>query len=83
MTFRERYLETLLFGRPDRIPLMPGGPRESTLRVWHQQGLPEGRHYFRALLEELQLPPMPGGVHVVFPFDDSCFEEVLRRTDTT
>ena len=84
MTFRERYLETLLFGRPDRIPLMPGGPRESTLRVWHQQGLPEGRHYFRALLEELQLPPMPGGVHdvgVSFRMIPAFEEKVLAHRD--
>ncbi len=41
MTERERYLETTLFGNPDRVPLTPGGGRESTLRNWHQQGLPE------------------------------------------
>ena len=25
MNHRERYLETLLFGKPDRIPFLPGG----------------------------------------------------------
>jgi uroporphyrinogen decarboxylase len=40
MNPRERYLETLLFGRPDRIPLEPGYGRESTRRAWHAQGLP-------------------------------------------
>ena len=40
MNQRERYLETLLFGKPDRIPFEPGGGRESTLRAWHSQGLP-------------------------------------------
>jgi len=40
MTFRERYLETLLFGRPDRIPLSPGGGRESTRKRWYSEGLP-------------------------------------------
>lgn len=40
MTPRERYLETVLFGQPDKVPLSPGGPRESTLRAWRQQGLP-------------------------------------------
>jgi len=42
MTFRENYLKTLLFDEPDRVPLLPGEPRESTLRAWRQQGLPEG-----------------------------------------
>jgi hypothetical protein len=40
MTPRERFLHTLTFGSPDRIPLQPGGGRESTLRNWHRQGLP-------------------------------------------
>ena len=38
---RERYLETLLFGNPDRIPLTPGYGRESTRKTWHEQGLPQ------------------------------------------
>lgn len=42
MSPRERFLETLLFGTPDRIPLQPGGGRESTLKRWHAEGLPEG-----------------------------------------
>ncbi len=39
MTHRDRYLETLLFGTPDRVPFEPGAPRESTLKAWHAQGL--------------------------------------------
>jgi uroporphyrinogen decarboxylase len=58
MTARERYLETLLFGRPDRIPFEPGGPRESTLKAWHAQGLPETEPWFAALCREIGLPPM-------------------------
>ena len=41
MTSRERYLQTLLFGTPDRIPLTPGGGRQSTRARWHSEGLPE------------------------------------------
>jgi len=40
MTPRERYLETMLFGKPDKIPFIPGSPRESTLKAWHREGLP-------------------------------------------
>jgi len=40
MTDRQRHLETLLFGAPDRPPLEPGHGRRSTLAAWHAQGLP-------------------------------------------
>ena len=40
MTHRERYIETLRFGTPDRIPLHPGNGRLSTRKAWHEQGLP-------------------------------------------
>ncbi len=53
MNARERYLETLLFGRPDRVPLAPGGPRESTLAAWHTQGLPEGVYWYDYLMDLL------------------------------
>lgn len=41
MNERQRTLETLLFGRPDRIPLTPGGGRKSTVENWQSQGLPK------------------------------------------
>jgi uroporphyrinogen decarboxylase len=40
MTPRQRFIQTLTFGRPDRVPFEPGWPRESTLAAWHTQGLP-------------------------------------------
>ena len=46
MTARERYVEPLLFGAPDRVPFHPGGPRESTLRRWHAEGLAKGKGWF-------------------------------------
>jgi uroporphyrinogen decarboxylase len=53
MTPRERYLETLLFGNPDRIPFSPGGPRESTRKAWRTQGLPEDVDWFDYLCETI------------------------------
>ena len=53
MTPRERHLETLLFGTPDKIPFHPGGPREKTLKRWHSEGLPEGRPWLDVLCEEI------------------------------
>ena len=49
MTHRERHVETLLFGNPDRIPFSPGGPRQSTRERWHAEGLPEGQDYMDAI----------------------------------
>ncbi len=40
MNERERCLKTLLFEKPDRIPLCPGGGRQSTKEAWLKQGLP-------------------------------------------
>ncbi len=41
MTPRQRFIETLTFGRPDRIPFQPGHGRESTRARWHKEGVPE------------------------------------------
>ena len=57
MTPRDRFIAALTFGEPDRVPLTPGGPRESTLAAWRQQGLPEGVNYYAALLEALGIEP--------------------------
>ncbi len=54
---RRRYIETLTFGDPDRIPFEPGGPRESTLREWRGQGLPEEVNWHERLLETLGIAP--------------------------
>ncbi|MFQ6134182.1 MAG: uroporphyrinogen decarboxylase family protein [Armatimonadota bacterium] len=43
MTSRQRFLETALFGQPDRIPYYPGGPRQSTYDRWYTEGLPQGK----------------------------------------
>ena len=41
MNDRQRFIETLLFNKPDRIPLNPGEGRESTRKRWYSEGLPE------------------------------------------
>ena len=41
MNQRERYLETLLFGTPDKIPLEPQSGLISTREAWYTQGLPK------------------------------------------
>ncbi|RKY63845.1 MAG: hypothetical protein DRQ08_08830 [Candidatus Latescibacterota bacterium] len=58
MTPRERFREALTFGKPDKVPLQPGGPRESTLAAWRNQGLLD-RDYYEVLLEVLGIEPEP------------------------
>jgi hypothetical protein len=85
MNPRERYRETLLFGHPDKVPLQPGGPRESTLRAWRQQGLPEGVHHTQHLMEVLGIeleqtrPRVPLGVS--FTMIPTFEEKVLEHRD--
>jgi uroporphyrinogen decarboxylase len=40
MNERDRCLQTLLFKKPDMVPLTPGCGRESTIAAWRKQGLP-------------------------------------------
>ena len=83
MTPRDRYRETLLFGTPDRIPFSPGGPRESTLKRWHREGLPEGANYMEVLYEKLGIVPersekpaaQPGVSFIMIPtFEEKVLE---------
>lgn len=53
MNAKQRYIETMLFGNPDRVPLSLGMPRESTLAAWRDQGLPPGHDFMAALFGEL------------------------------
>ncbi len=55
MTPRQRFLETLTFGNPDKIPFFPGYARETTLERWHQEGLPKGVNYVDYIYEQLGL----------------------------
>ena len=85
MTERERYQAALLFGKPDRVPFGPGGPRESTLEAWHRQGLPEGRNYMEVLFEMLGIQQEPAGPRthpgVSFTMIPTFEEKVLEHKD--
>ena len=59
ITPRERYIETLTFGSPDRIPFSPGEGRESTLARWHGEGLPEGKDPTAHLMDTLGIEAEP------------------------
>jgi uroporphyrinogen decarboxylase len=86
MTARERFIETLIFGSPDKIPFEPGKPREKTLARWHQEGLPENRNWFEFLCEKIGIvapppsyPPFEGLVN--FRMIPTFEEKVLEHRD--
>ena len=84
MTPRQRYLETLLFGQPDRVPFEPGHGRESTLAAWRTQGLPaEVTDYHAYVRELLGIEPAPKlcpvGVGVDFRMIPQFEEKVIER----
>ena len=85
MNSRQRFRETLLFGRPDKVPLQPGGPRESTLRAWHEQGLPENVHHYPYLLEVLGIEreetQAQVALDVSFKMIPTFEEKVLEHVD--
>ena len=87
MTERERFLETLLYGRPDRIPFQPGGPRESTLAAWRRQGLPEGANWLEFLRQTLGMAPSPsvkrGQPGVSFRMIPEFEEKIIERRERT
>ena len=85
MTPRERYLKTILFDHPDKVPFAPGGPRESTLAAWHTQGLPQDANWYSALLKEVgiepesTMPPVQPGVS--FQMIPTFEEKVIEHRD--
>ena len=85
MNPRQRYIETLRFGHPDKIPLSPGGPRESTLAAWRKQGLGQGADWHARMLETLGIEPPAtkprvdiGGSFLMMPQFE---EKVLEHRD--
>ena len=84
MPFRDRYLRTLTFQETDRVPFMPGWPRESTLEAWWTQGLDPDADWWATLLRAVNLPEMPagpGGVDVSFQMIPVFEEKVLEHRE--
>ena len=84
MTTRERWTGVLQFRKTDRIPLVPGGGRQSTLAAWRAQGLPENvadyvQHAYREAGGRLPWPaPGDGGFPVnerMIPTFEECILE--------
>lgn len=85
MNPRQRLLATYQFNHPDKVPLDPGWPRESTLAAWRQQGLPPEVYWRDYLWELLGLPPEPkaplADLGVNFKMLPAFEERVLEHTN--
>lgn len=85
MNEQERFRASLDFGKRDKITLMPGSPRESTLATWHQQGLPKGVDWYDYLMETLGIEREPAQPHVdlgvSFRMIPTFEEKVLEHRD--
>lgn len=55
MNERELYIETVKFNKPDKIPMVTMGPRESTIKRWQEEGLPNGVDWFVELCHQLKI----------------------------
>lgn len=65
MDSRERFQETMVFGKPDRVPLFEEGIRDEVLKAWRSQGLGKDQSlsdlfiYDRREEIEPELDPLP------------------------
>jgi len=86
MNGRERFIETLLFGKSDKIPLIPGSPRESTLERWYSEGLPKDQNWVEVLFDKIgvkrDIPAQPViGLDIDFRMMPQFEEKVLEHKD--
>jgi len=85
VTPRERFLETMRFGRPERPPRFDEGVQEDTVTEWESQGLPKGANlaemfgYDRREDVPVDIGPRPWFEGV--PKDRKDLEEFRKRLD--
>jgi len=85
MTSRERFRETMRYGRPDRVPYFEEGLRDDVLERWHEQGLPEGAD-LAAMFHTDHRERMPVNIEPIPPMGKPItsradFDELRRRLD--
>jgi hypothetical protein len=85
MNSRQRFLESLNYGRPDRVPLFEEGIRDEVLTAWRKKGMPAGAE-FSSLFpadkrEELALDVEPRPDLSQWPNERSVVEILRRRLD--
>jgi hypothetical protein len=85
---RQRMLKTLLFQKPDKIPLVPGEGRRSTIARWHKEGLPKGVKDITAFAYQIcggkeVLSPAVEEITVNFKMNPEFEEKVIEEFETT
>ena len=83
MNSKERFLETMRYGNPDRVPYFEEGIRREVLREWRKQGLPKDADISQMFpsdqreVIEVDLEPRPK--FSKWPRSRSDLKELLRR----
>lgn len=85
MTSRERFRETMSYGRPDRVPYFEEGLRDEVLERWHDQGLPRDAD-LAAMFHTDRRERMPVNIEPVPRLDEPLtsradLAELRRRLD--
>jgi len=85
MNSRQRFLESLAFGQPDRVPLFEEGIRDEVITAWRNEGMLAGAH-FSSLFptdkrEELTLDVEPHPDLTLWPNRGSVLEILGQRLD--
>ncbi len=88
MTPRIRWLETVMYGHPDKIPFQPGEGRESTMKRWRQEGVPdEIKNFVEYAYQQAggkeSLPRGGEGFHINERMIPQFEEKVLEEHDRT
>jgi uroporphyrinogen decarboxylase len=85
MNSRERFLETMRYGKPDRVPYFEEGIRRDVIRAWHSQGLPRNADLSKMFpsdrREDIELNLEPRPKFSRWPNSRSQLEELRRRLD--
>ncbi|UCD31220.1 MAG: hypothetical protein JSV38_10445 [Desulfobacterales bacterium] len=85
MNCRQRFLETMRYGAPDRVPYFEEGIRKDIIRAWHRQGLPKGTDLLSMCpsdrREEIVLDLEPRPKFRKWPSSWSELAEMRRRLD--
>ena len=87
MTPRQRFRETMRYGRPDRVPYFEEGIRTEVIQAWRRQGLPHccepGRLFPSDRWERVRLDLDPKPTPARWPTDLTGAAEMVRRLDPT